>query len=235
MSPCATWPARCPTPARCGSSRSTGGQVPGDALTSSAPSFTPCSDSYRRCSEHLVRARPGTRPGTHTRCALVDDFVVERDGPLLHVLNAIPAATAASRSRKRSSGSTSFQAKRRPARWDRQRRGAPFRTPDRTAPPSHARACRPRPLPQSRATHSLFLLLLEGRDLPGHQVARTDRRPQRGGRPSGRPCHSGQDHRRMTAPPGQAERSPTSSLRIRTQPRLTSPPTPSGSFVPWIP
>ncbi|MEC8494124.1 MAG: L-2-hydroxyglutarate oxidase [Planctomycetota bacterium] len=48
-------------------------------------------------SKHLVRAQAGVRAQALTRDgALVDDFVVQRDGPLLHVLNApSPAATAA--------------------------------------------------------------------------------------------------------------------------------------------
>ena len=47
--------------------------------------------------EHLIRAPAGVRAQALTRDgALVDDFVVQRDGPLLHVLNApSPAATAA--------------------------------------------------------------------------------------------------------------------------------------------
>lgn len=65
------------------------------------------------------------------------------------------------------------------------------------------------------------------------------RPPQRGGRPLvGRPCPLGpRTHCRMTCDPWGRSRnsSSTSSLRIRMQPRLTSPPTPSGSLVPWIP
>ena len=48
-------------------------------------------------AEHLVRAPAGVRAQALARDgALVDDFVVERDGPMIHVLNApSPAATAA--------------------------------------------------------------------------------------------------------------------------------------------
>lgn len=48
-------------------------------------------------AEHLVRVPAGVRAQALARDgALVDDFVVERDGPMIHVLNApSPAATAA--------------------------------------------------------------------------------------------------------------------------------------------